>query len=388
MNDLMTDAAYLSLNKAGEEVCGDRVEILEKDGVLTAVLADGLGSGVRANMLSTLTSRILCTMMSERMSVEDCVATISATLPNTETRAAYSTFTVLRIDDSGTAEIIRFDNPRVVLLRDGVRTDYPETCRRVDGRDVYLSRFALRCGDTLVALSDGALYASTGIELDYNWDLSGVTSYLEAFYYPGYSSKEICTILLDQLRSLYGGKPGDDTTVLTCRICKRVQVNLAFGPPRDPADDVRMMELFFSKRGRHVVCGGTTAKVAARYLDKPVIPVSETPDPTVPPISRIEGVDLVTEGMVTLSHVLRHANDYAGSNAGYFARAGKKDGASQIAALLLEQATDVDLFIGRADNEAYQQDSGTLGFRAKQHLAEDLADCLTRCGKRVKITWF
>ena len=131
MNNLCADIGYKSVNHIGEELCGDRVEIISGDEHSTVmVLADGLGSGVKANILSTLTSKIISTMLSEGLSVEDCVETVAATLPVCSVRGvAYSTFTIIRIVDNEEAEIIQYDNPAVILLRGGKNFDYRDEYR-------------------------------------------------------------------------------------------------------------------------------------------------------------------------------------------------------------------------------------------------------------------
>jgi len=387
MNDLFTDVGFQSVNKSGEEICGDRVEISERSGTVSVVLADGLGSGVRANILSTLTSKIFSTMMAENMPVEECVATMNATLPFARESAAYSTFTVMRVDQSERAEIIRFDNPRVIWLRNGNRMDYSESLSCVGAKNVYTANLGLACGDALIAVSDGALYASEGRALDYDWDLDGLAGFVEAFYHPDYTAREICSILLGKLVELYGGQPGDDASVCVCRIKKRVHVNLVFGPPRESADDTLMMDLFFSKRGKHIVCGGTTAKIAGRYLSRPVVPLFDATDSDIPPASVIEGVDLVTEGVLTLSRVLENVEAYI-TDRGSPAWQGKRDAASQISTVLLEQATDIDLFVGRAENEAYDKPGMPVSLNAKVRLSERLAACLEKAGKRIKVSYF
>ena len=136
MNNLWTDTGYISLNHVNEQLCGDRVEIIgNNEKSLTMVLADGLGSGVKANILSTLTSKIICTMMANGMPIEECVDTIAKTLPVCSVRqVAYSTFTIIRITDNTTAEIIQFDNPNVFLLRNGKSVDYPIVSRVIEGQ--------------------------------------------------------------------------------------------------------------------------------------------------------------------------------------------------------------------------------------------------------------
>ena len=129
MNDLCVDIGYKSINHVGEQLCGDHVDIVDQgDDSQVIVLADGLGSGVKASILSTLTSKIISTMMAEGLSLEDCVSTIAATLPICSVRGvAYSTFTIVHIVNNETAEIIEFDNPQVIIIRDGENYLYHNT---------------------------------------------------------------------------------------------------------------------------------------------------------------------------------------------------------------------------------------------------------------------
>ena len=130
-NNLCTETGYISLNHVGEQLCGDRVEIVDKENENILVLADGLGSGVKANILSTLTSKIISTMLAGGMPIEECIDTIASTLPVCKVRqVAYSTFTVIRILENRVAELIQFDNPAVIVLRDGTRYNYPVSTRR------------------------------------------------------------------------------------------------------------------------------------------------------------------------------------------------------------------------------------------------------------------
>ena len=139
MSELIPDVGYVSLNKFGEQLCGDHVEIVDReDGSLVVVLADWLGSGVKASILSTLTAKIISTMMANGLSLADCVDTIAATLPVcSERQVAYSTFTILRFAGGRTAQIIQFDNPHVILLRDGRPYAYPQDMVEIDGKKIY-----------------------------------------------------------------------------------------------------------------------------------------------------------------------------------------------------------------------------------------------------------
>ena len=125
----MRIVGYKSINHDGEQLCGDHVDIVEQDDNSTVVvLADGLGSGVKASILSTLTSKIISTMMSEDMTLEDCVSTIAATLPICSVRGvAYSTFTIIHLIENETVELIQYDNPNVIFIRGDSVYDYPKT---------------------------------------------------------------------------------------------------------------------------------------------------------------------------------------------------------------------------------------------------------------------
>lgn len=390
MSELCTDIGFVSANKYGEQLCGDHVERIDQENGVTVVLADGLGSGVKANILSTLTSKILSTMIAGGLTVEDCVKTIAATLPVCEVRkVAYSTFTIIHIVENREAELIQYDNPRVILLRGGRSVDYPQQELTIDGKRILKSVVPLEEGDVFMAMSDGAIHAGVGLSLNFGWQREEIASFLETVYDGSFTAKTLAAMLVGECTRLYGNKPGDDTTACAVRIRRRKTVNLMIGPPADPARLTEMHEAFFGSAGRHIVCGGTTSTLAAEYLHKPLdtsLPLYL--DPEIPPTARIEGVDLVTEGVITFSRVLEYANDYLKDNERYTDWSYKKDGASQIARMLFEEATDVNFFVGRAVNPAHQNPDLPIGFNIKMQLVEGVAKDLTEMGKRVAVTYY
>jgi len=391
MNDYFVDIGWQSHNKYGELLCGDHIEIARRDeGTTVVVLADGLGSGVKANILSTLTSTIISTMIANNMSIEDCVSAITATLPVCDVRKiAYSTFTIIRIDEALEAEIIQYDNPHVFLLRDGKNMVFPETLEKIDGKTIYKSHIKMRENDTFVAVSDGVVHAGVGKTLNFGWKRDDIIDYMERMYTDAYTAKGLTTLLSEQCLALYERKPDDDATVCTVKIRRRDPVSLMIGPPADPADVPAMMSLFFSKEGKHVVCGGTTSQLAAEYLQRPLLlGDAEYADPAVPPTAAIEGVDIVTEGIVTINKVLEYAKNYLNENSLYLAWSCGQDGASQIAKTLIEDATDINFYVGRAVNPAHQNPDLPIGFNIKMHLVEELAESLRLMNKRVKVSYF
>ena len=390
MSRLCTDIGYHSLYKYGEELCGDHIEVVEQqENTSVIVLADGLGSGVKANILSTLTSKIISTMMANQLSIEECVSTIASTLTVCQVRkVAYSTFTIIRIVNYEYAEIYQYDNPHLIFIRDGQSMDYLESSLEIDGKTIYKSKIDLKENDTFVMFSDGVIHAGVGEHLNFGWLRENVIDFMNVIYDNAYSAKTLATLLTDKCNSLYGNHPGDDTTVCVVKIRQRQPMNLLIGPAKNPEDDEKMLSLFFSKEGKHIVCGGTTSTIVSRYLDKPVMMDSEYIDKDVPPTASIEGVDLVTEGVLTINKVLEYAKSYLNNNDKYYDWSYKRDGASMISRYLFEEATDIHFFVGRAMNPAHQNPELPINFNIKMHLIDELATCLQKMGKRVKVNYF
>ena len=390
MNNLCADIGWKSINHEGEQLCGDHVDIVNQgEDSQVIVLADGLGSGVKASILSTLTSKIISTMMAEGLKLEDCVSTIAATLPICSVRGvAYSTFTILHIIENRTVEIIQYDNPKVIFLRNFEVYDYPTTELNIDGKKVLKSVISLQEDDCMVAMSDGCPHAGIGLAFNFGWKLEDIADFMQAIVAVGYNAKALATMLVDQCDKEYGHHPGDDATACVVKVRKRDPMNILFGPPRNRDDCDRMMSLFFSKEGKHIICGGTTSSIAAKYLGKPVKASLIFERGDVPPIAEIEGVDLVTEGVITINKVIEYAKDALDKNELYEKWSLQRDGASLICRLLFEEATDINFYVGRAINPAHQNPDLPITFNIKMNLVEELSECLKKMGKRIKVSYF
>ena len=390
MNDLCADIGYKSINHHGEELCGDHVDVVEPgDDSTVIVLSDGLGSGVKASILSTLTSKIISTMLAEGLSLEECVETIAATLPVCSVRGvAYSTFTIIHLRNNQTAELIQYDNPHAVIIRDEKNWDYPKTEMNIGGKKIYKSVINLQENDIFVAMSDGCPHAGIGMSYNFGWKREDIIDFIETLVPAGYTAKTLSTMLVDECDRLYGHKPGDDATACVVRIRKRVPMNMLFGPPSNRDDGDRMMSLFFGKEGKHIICGGTTSSIAAKFLGKPLKATLNFEQSDVPPIAELEGVDLVTEGVITVNKVVEYAADYLDENKFYEHWSFKKDGASLICRLLFEEATDINFYVGRAINPAHQNPDLPINFNIKMNLVEELSGSLRKMGKKVKVSYF
>jgi hypothetical protein len=390
MNNLCADIGYRSINHFGENLCGDHIDIVEQsEDSKVIVLADGMGSGVKASILSTLTSKIISTMMAEGLPIEECVATIAATLPVCSVRGvAYSTFTIISIINSETVEIIQYDNPKVLFIRDGKPMEYPEIKMNIDGKTIYKTTINILEGDTIVVMSDGCPHAGIGLGYNFGWEMKDISNYMCTMSVGNFTAKTLSTMLIDEVDNLYGHSPGDDATACVIKIRKRVPVNILFGPPSNRDDCNRMMSLFFSKEGKHIVSGGTTASIVAKWLKKPLITNLSFDKSNMPPVASIEGVDLVTEGVITMNKVVENAEDYLEKNETFEQWGYGTDGASLISRVLFEEATDINFYVGKAVNPAHQNPDLPINFNIKMNLVQALSEALVKMGKRIKISYF
>ena len=391
INDrLVTEVGYLSFNHVGEELCGDHIEVTSPDeSTKILVLADGLGSGVKANILSTLTSKMLSGMIAGDISIKECIRCIAHTLPVCKVRqVAYSTFTIIKVRDNKFVDIYNFDNPTPFMIHNGKVQDLSYSSTEIDGKTIYHAKIEAEPYDTFVLMSDGVKYAGVGETMNFGWDMPQIKDFIGLIYRKEYSAKALATELANQCNDLYNRRPGDDTTAAVVRIRERKQANLMFGPPRSQEDDDAMVSLFLAKKGIHIVSGGTTGTIVSKYLGKDLRMDSEYTDKEVPPIAFLEGVDLVTEGIITISKVLEYANNYLKDNSLYTTWFYKQDGASLIAQYLFEQATDINFFVGCAVNSAHQGEETGINFSTKMHLIDSLADKLKKMGKTVRVNYF
>ncbi len=385
------DVAWKSLNKKGEELCGDKVVTVRTADSTIAVLADGLGSGVKANILATLTSTICATMVREGATVADVVSTIVNTLPVCSVRkVAYATFSILEIKDSGEGYLAEFDNPFCIYIRDGQRMEFKCEYNEYSGKGVYETRFQALPGDVITIVSDGVIYAGVGESLNFGWTWDHVVKWLLNATALDMSAPRLAAALSDTVNDLYMKKPGDDSTVLVAEVTAHKVVNMLAGPPKDKADDERMVRDYMRSQGKKVICGGTSANIVARVLNRKIRTSLTYSDPSIPPIGFIEGVDLVTEGVLTLTRTLDILQEYCEKDADsyYFHRIDEQNGASMLARLLLEDCTHLKLFIGTAINPAHQNPNLPADLSIKLKLIDRLAELMVKLGKRVDKTFY
>lgn len=383
------ETAHESLNKQGEELCGDQVEIVRTDDYVLAVLSDGLGSGVKANILATLTGKIAATMLKAGASLEDVVETVASTLPVCNVRQiAYSTFSILQVFRDGHGYVVEFDNPPGIYLQKTRPVDLPGTERVIDGKRIRECRFRMKAGDAVMLYSDGVLHAGVGKLLNLGWERSEIKTYLARTARPDMTATHLARILLSAVDTLYQGQPGDDATVLVLRCQPNEPATIMVGPPVDPGRDAWAVGELMDARGLRAICGGTTSQIVSRITGNELKVSLDYPDPTVPPTASMDGINLVTEGIITLTRALALMREYDQStDMQNVLQLAKSDGASRLASLLLERATDVRFLVGRALNPAHQNPDLSLDLSLKLHVVDEIAKLLRSRGKAVRIDY-
>lgn len=372
------------MNKKGEELCGDSVDFSLQTEQATLVFSDGMGSGVKASILSTLTTRIARRMLDEGLPLSEVVSTVSQTLPICRVRKiAYSTFSMAQLLTAGYAKVVVFDSPEPFLVRRNKVQRLAGVEQEMGGKRICDYSCPIRPGDWLVFVSDGVLNAGIGGAYPLGWGWEAVAKYLESHVHESLSADEMAAKVAQVVGELYEGRPGDDVTIAVVKARHKRILTMLAGPPVEREDDETAVETLLGTPGRHVVCGGTTANIVARQLGRGIEVELETGTEAVPACGRIEGIDLVTEGMLTLTKTLEALRAQQPDDR----RKLRVDGASRLVGFLCD-ADEIHILLGRAMNPAHQNPNLPLDLGLKTQVVQALAEELRRMGKQVGIVYF
>ena len=382
---LMIEVAHKGLNKAGEVLCGDWVKVSKTESSFIAVLSDGLGSGVKANILATLTAEIAATMLERGAHIDEVIRTLVMTLPECKVRRlAYATFSILHVPKGDKAYLVEYDAPPLFLLRQGKAHRLPMTERTVHGRTIRECQFTPEEGDYMVMVSDGYIHAGVGRSLKLGWGWQNIAQTIEDRIRTAPDAYQLLNSLAYLCDKLYEGRPGDDATAVVMHARHARTATVWSGPPADRLLDEAALGKLMQEQGSRVICGGTTAQVASRLIGAPLKVQwdlrdvgDESSEEKIPPIARLRGIDLVTEGIVTISKALERLKAVSSIHE----LPVKNDGATQLTRILLD-ADRIHFVIGDAVNP---QQIGDLVRRKpmRQLLLDDLVEDLRRRGKVV-----
>lgn len=337
-------------------MCGDSVIIRSSRETFVAVLSDGLGSGVKASILSTLTAEIAARLFESGLTVEEVMNTIIETLPECDVRnLAYATFSVLTIQNGRHAHLVEFDSPPLIVIRDNALFDIPTVEREVRNRTIREARFELKEQDYLVMISDGYEHAGLGGMYRFGWGWKNIAMAVQRFVQTGVNTYKLMQALSKICMKLYDDKPGDDSTVIAMKVRPARSVTILTGPPANRELDAVAVSRLTAAEGEKIICGGSTAQMAARVLEQKLevewVPPwrrtaeKKSPKKGSPPTAHLQGADLVTEGILTLGQtveILRgiHSADDLPND---------QDAATRLARYLVA-ADDIHVIVGTAIN--------------------------------------
>ncbi len=359
--DRFVEIDYCQSRKHNQAVCGDLFAARRhpEEKRVVAVLADGLGSGVKAGVLATLTGTIALRCAGERIDVRRTAAMIMDILPVCkERKIAYCTFTIVDAEQSGEIRVAEFENPPFVLLRDGrpqsVESQRVPLKRPVanGGREAFLnySRFNLQEGDRLIFFSDGATQAGTGNSAaPLGWGRQAIAEFAaEGVNGDNHiSARSLACKIVRRALSFDGFKALDDITVGVVHYRRPRHLLLVTGPPLAAENDSELARLADGFSGRRVVCGGTTAAILARELKRSLRVNHEEIEQTLPPTSCMEGFDLVAEGALTMAALVGRLEEGESAEA-------EGNAADRLARLLLDSDI-VHFLVGTKVNDAHQE---------------------------------
>lgn len=287
---------------------------------------------------------------------------------------------------------MEYDNPKCIFLRCGHVVDLVKNTRIIKDKKISECRFQVQKSDALILMSDGVVHAGVGKSMAFGWPWREIAEFAAAQYQVTVSSIRMAAAICEECNRLYEGKPGDDTTVAVMRIIDKKPVHLMTGPPVSFDDDERMIEDFMKDESAvHIVSGGTSATILSRELGRGLRVSMDYTDPDIPPIAYMDGIDLVTEGVLTLSRVvelIRRFNDKSELNYDFFDELDKNNGASMLAKILIEDCTELHLFVGTAINSAYQNPGLPFDLGIRQNLVKQLKEAVEQMGKRVAVVYY
>lgn len=365
--------------KAGHDCPGDIFlsKRIDAEGRIVCVLADGLGSGIKANVLATLTATMAVKYILSDIDVKTASEIIMSTLPIcSERKIGYSTFTIIDIHFDGRVRVIEYDNPPYLLLRDGQKVDIEKSRISVEiadkeRRDVWYSSFTAEHGDRAVVYSDGVTQSGMGTNsMPLGWGDSAEQHVISlckkdlSISARSLSKNIVRKALINDLKVAK-----DDITCAAINFRKPRELLVVTGPPLDKRRDEEIAMMIKDYSGKIIICGGTTSNIVSRQLGRPIDVMFSTASENVPPAAKMEGVCLITEGMLTLNaaaDILDHSSDPEKL---------KPDAAVKLVRHLLDSDM-ISFVVGTKINDAHQNPNLPIELDIRRNLVKRIVNRL------------
>jgi hypothetical protein len=345
---------------------------IKEEGRIITVLSDGLGSGVKASVLANLTATMALRYTTAFVDVRQSAKIIMDTLPVCEKRKiSYSTFTIVDLDEDGKTRVIEHGNPPLMLWRGQISVPIERASLTLEtwrDREIHYSEFDTQPGDRIVFFSDGVSQSGLGrAGFPLGWGPARVTEFLrrQISAESEISSQELSRQLVAEALANDGHQAKDDITCGAIYYRRPRRLLVITGPPFSKERDRELAELVQHFDGRKAICGGTTASIISRLIGRPVSMLLANVDPEIPPGATMEGIDLVTEGAITLAKVadmLEHGNS---------GEPERKNPATDLLSLML-QSDIVEFMVGTRINEAHQDPSSPVEMDLRRNIVRKI----------------
>ena len=345
-------------NYGNERICGDVFisRKVKEENRTIAVLSDGMGHGVKANVLATLTATMALNFTMEHKAADKIAEIIMNTLPVcSERHMSYSTFTIVDIEHNGITTILEYDNPQSIILRNNVPFDpgwkkLIMESEKNAGKEIFSCQFEPRKEDRILFCSDGIAQSGLGSDkYPLGWGRDQIQKYAVNLIRasPKISASKLAgkMVAMAHRNDLYDSK--DDTSCASIYFREPRKLLLLTGPPYEKENDRQLGDMVRTFRGKKVICGATTSDIIAREIGVAIEDNLEFEDPELPPVSHMDGIDLVTEGILTITKVTRILKEYSSA---YTLGKGPAD---RIVKLLI-RSDEIHFIIGTRINIAHQ----------------------------------
>lgn len=388
MNQKLTDprkyieTSVAQIPKKPGGVCGDYVLVDRTMEATTVIVADGIGTGIKAHIAAVMCASRLMELINLGFSLREACRKIVDTMHEARTSdIPFAAFTICRVLNSGHATIIFYEIPVPILINNRLAAYLP-TLRSVPMGLELISEVncTLDYGDGIILVSDGVSQAGLGQQYRLGWGMEAVCNFVNGCLIQGTPLSDVPGKVIDRVKTISGTRYGDDTTCLTlfCREAKTL--NVLTGPPKNKKADKETVQHFMQMKGEKVICGSTTAEMVGRQLGTPVRMKVVSQSFHQPPVYEMDGIDLATEGAVTLNQLYNILEEDST----------RLDPSSSVSDLyrLFHDADTINFIVGTAKNSGHENIIfRQMGIYPREVIVRLLAEKLEKMGKLLNIEY-